>query len=148
VYRVLWTSSPFHHISISSVPFCLFFEKWLVGFHYSVFISICELYIYPLHPSFILSFPFPLIFPTTVLYLHSSLIIIIWGLGSTNEQEHLVFGFSTLACITQYIISSSWKENNFIFLYSWLIFNDLNKTYFHDLFIVCYAPWMLPQFDY
>jgi hypothetical protein len=98
-----------------------FNSVWWV--HYAILICIYAACFNPHHPS--VSFPFS---PSTdapqkVPHIHSCLIIIIiLGLGPTNEQENAIFGLLSLVYLTQYddlqFHPFSCKWHQFIFLYS------------------------------
>jgi hypothetical protein len=89
---------------------------------------------------FPLPLPLPVDYPQTIPFSYSCpIIIIILGLGSTNERDHMVFGFLSLIYLIQHddlrFQTFSCRWHNFIFLYSWVTFpwNAMFSLYIHWL---------------
>jgi hypothetical protein len=105
-YNVLWTSSLLPLYSRFPSPSSLLFQIVFGGFHYSFFTCMYAVCFYPLQPS--ISFPYHhfLLFkpPQIVPHIHSCpvIIIIILGLGSTNEWKYGIFGLLSLTYFTQH----------------------------------------------
>jgi hypothetical protein len=103
--------------------------------------------------SILFFFPFPHWSPQTVSLLHScpvilSLItIIILGPVFTNEWGYVIFGFLSLAYLTQHgdlqSHSFSCKWHNFIFLCGWVIFYGICIPYFLWPTIGCWKPQLI-----
>jgi hypothetical protein len=89
--------------------------------------------------------PPPLKSPQIMSFLHSRVIIyyyyyyIFLGIDNTYEQNHAIFGFSSLAYFIQYddfqFYSFSWKQHNFILLCGWVILHSVYIPNFLYAFI-------------
>jgi hypothetical protein len=151
IYTVTLISShpPFHFHSLSPFPNSIL---WVLLC--CVHMYICSILWFS-SPLRVLSFLLPLLTDLTrqfSKYSHVIIVIIInvLGPGSTNEREDVIFGFLSLAYLTQHddflFHLFSFKWYNFIFLYGWGLFHD---THAHaPYFPLSTTPWLSPQFGY